>query len=439
MRTFLLCGLLALAACGGDDPYDPEVTGLPAQVFAGGPVRVGLEPILPVSPSITVTVGGAGVEWHTEEGELVFAVPDTLNGPMEIVLTVEGHTAWSDTVDVLGLSGFEEADAIIGVNTGELLPTTDDAGTTFIWGDREDGRLGRLLPQNGVVTTYDTLLPLTSLRSPGPAVGAGEFILSPPAALAVDSLEVWTLGQGVGKVRRIPRFGAGRQLAQLSTHRWLRTNAHGVEVFDDSANAVVFNGLSTYEEPHVIYRAPNGKRTAFTFGGGNTVGTPVFGTGNDPVYHISGLRGVNGIAFPYDTGRMVLVGHDQGHDGVLIEVVLQGGARIDSIPLDYEPQGVTVDLAGRVYVLGADSAAHPFLDVFARPGYTKIGHLQAPASTTPCGYWCDRAVLAFHMLDQRVWVVEGMVPNGVGRTGNGIWSFRMPMGVPATALGPRTR
>ena len=119
--------------------------------------------------------------------------------------------------------------------------------------------------------------------------------------------------------------------------------------------------------------------------------------------------------------------------------MLADGARIDSIPLGYTPRGVAVDGFGRVYALGLGASERPFVEVFERPGYRRIGRMQAPAGVRACAFQCSDGVIGFDLLLWRVYVVDAADPSFVGSTGNGIWTFRMPIGAPPATAKVRLR
>jgi hypothetical protein len=277
-----------------------------------------------------------------------------------------------------------------------------------------------------VVSTFDSLLDPYALRVLGPTSVAGQWLLAPPAAVAVDSFEVWALQPFVTKVKRVPRMGNALRVAELAPGMWLRTFSNGASVWDEGNDSTVFS-QHLAGEPQVIFRSPAGDRTMFSVFGSD-LGTPVFGPGGQPVFYLQELRALNGVTFTSDSTRMIAVGRGQELHSLLFETTLGEGTLIDSVLLQLprEPKAVALDLDDRVYVLSVDSTSRPFVDVFQRPGYARLGRMRAPPGPRGCRFACQDGVHALDQFARRLTVIEGG-PSGSGTSAvNGIWSFQLP-------------
>jgi hypothetical protein len=431
MRKLILTMVVALGACSADDgpaSYDPQVSDLAPAMYAGATVALALDPLPALSDPLTIRIGGDSVEWMPTESGATFTLPDTASGATVVELALDGEVVWADTVAVAGFREGREATAYVGHWFWNLI-TMDLAGETYVWGAVAEGKLGRLRPSTGVVTTFDDMLESPVLRVPGPTPVSGQWIVAPPSAVAVDSFEIWQLAPFPSKIRRIPRKSAGRQLALLSSTTRLVTNHHNSWTVNDSTGAIITPSES-YEEPQVIFRSPRGDRFTISFHG-SYLGTPVFRPDGQVAYHIQGMRGVHGVAFSPDSARMVLVGYGQDYSNLLMEVALSDGARIDSITLGVAPRAVAFHPDGRLYVLSAGKEGRPAIDVYARPGFAPLGRMQAPASARACAYFCMDGVIGFDHFTGQLLVVDAADPSYVGGTGNGIWAFdALPPGAP---------
>jgi hypothetical protein len=434
MRRILFLSGLILVGCSDETgpTYRPTVSGLAPAMYAGARVALVLDPLPGGRDSVVVLVAGAAVVTTVTDSGVQFTVPDSLDGAVEIGLRVDGAIRWADTFQVAGFVEQHEATSWIGWESWNLT-TIEHGAATDVWGAVAGGRLARLTPSTGFVASFDTLLDYFILRSPGPTTVPGLWVVAPPAAVALDSLEIWQFYPYPAKVQRIPRMGIERQVAQLGSTVWLLTAHHGVRTIDGATDSVLYSSLNGYEEAQVLFRSPGGDRTTFTFHGGSQ-GMPFFGADGFPVFHLQGMRGPSGVAFTPDSARVIVVGYAQDYSGLLMEAVLGDGSRVDSIPLSYDPRAVALGQDGRVYVLGMAGSGRPFLEVYDRPGYHRLGRMQALAGTRACAFLCQDAIVAFDHLAGRVYVVDAADPAYAGAAANGIWGFRMlPATTPTTA------
>lgn len=279
-------------------------------------------------------------------------LPTNVRGPVRIQV----NGADVAVLDVRGFVSFRPRTIDLQGNPYQY-PRHGPASLILSAGNRWDSlTIFQFLPGTGelrpLVSGY--MLDNVNTRSIGPTHNPDVFLLQPAALDPVEpwrnrTLEAWNLNGVPTRVAEFRNMENYRYAAQLNDSIFLHAFHHTVRASKLGVGRVYEDG---YEETNGIVLSPRGDRAAIKVHGSPT-GPPVFNalTGH-PAYHISSVRGAEGVAFSARGDTLFVLGYNvHDVDSHILVLDAASGQEFMRLRLPYWSEDMAVDLDNQVIYL----------------------------------------------------------------------------------------